>query len=81
MAIPTIHFCEPAYGVIEVLGGKGPVSQHLGMTPSALSRWCQPRPRGTGGSIPQKHWPQLLVLGKRVGVRLKVEDLAGMAKR
>lgn len=81
MSIPTLHFMEPAYGVIEVLGGKTAVSQALGMTPSALSRWCQPKPKGTGGCIPQKHWPELLILGKKVGVKLKVEDLAGTPRR
>lgn len=80
MAIPTLHFCEPAYGVIETLGGKPNVAKALGMTPSALSRWCQPHPQGTGGRIPQRHWPELLNLGRQVGVRLKVEDLAGMPR-
>lgn len=80
MAIPTIHYLAPAYDVIETLGGKTNVSAALGMTPSALSRWCQPKPAGTGGRIPQKHWPELLALGKKVGVKLKVEDLAGMRR-
>lgn len=80
MSIQPVHFMAPAFDVIETLGGKGSVSQALGVTTSALSRWCQPRPFGTGGRIPQKYWPQLLALGKKVGVQLSVKDLAGINK-
>lgn len=77
MAIPTIHYLEPAYSLIETLGGKSSVSKALGLTPSALSRWCQPKPRGTGGSVPQRHWFPLIDLGKKRGIKLRVDDLIG----
>lgn len=75
MAIPTIHFHEPAYSVIQKLGGKSAVASELGLAPSTLSRWCQPSPEGTGGVIPQKHWPALLSLAKKQRIALKVSDL------
>lgn len=75
MAIPTIHFYEPAYSVIQKLGGKSAVASELGLAPSTLSRWCQPSPEGTGGVIPQKHWPALLSLAKKQRIALKVSDL------
>lgn len=80
MTIPTIHFCEPAYGVIETLGGKTTVAEHLGLDTSTLSRWCQSRPSGTGGRIPQQHWEGLLELSKQRKIRLRVQDLAGIVK-
>jgi len=76
--IPTVHKCEPAYSVLERLGGKGPVSAHLGLDRSTLSRWCSERPGGTGGMIPQQHWPKLLSMARRYDIRIKLADLAGM---
>lgn len=75
MAIPTIHFSEPAYTVIEKLGGKTAVASELGLAPSTLSRWCQPSPDGTGGVIPQKHWQALLAYAKKQRIPLTVSDL------
>jgi len=76
MTIPTIHFCEPAYSVLEKLGGKSAVASELSLAHSTLSRWCQPHPAGTGGVIPQKHWPALMAFAKKQKVQLKVSDLS-----
>lgn len=76
MTIPTIHFSEPAFSVLEKLGGKSAVAAELGVSPSTLSRWCQPVPAGTGGLIPQRHWGALLELSKKRRVNLTVADLA-----
>lgn len=71
--IPTIHTLAPAYPLIEKLGGKAAVAKELGIDKSTLSRWCMPVPMGLGGVIPQRHWDQLIAMGKRnktpVGLR------------
>jgi len=75
MPIPTVHKLSPAYEVIESLGGKTAVAAELDLAPSTLSRWCQPHPEGTGGVIPQRHWPAILRMSKRLKVALSLSDL------
>lgn len=76
--IETIHKHEPAYSVIERLGGKAAVAQALELDKSALSRWCQPRPTGTGGHIPKRHWPQLVKMARKKGVRITLRELVAV---
>ncbi|CAB4136598.1 hypothetical protein UFOVP312_24 [uncultured Caudovirales phage] len=78
MTIPVIHTLEPAYTVIEKLGGKSAVSDALGLDKSTLSRWCQPRPGGTGGLIPQRYWPQLIDMARDQRVRIGIKELAAI---
>jgi transposase-like protein len=78
MTIPTIHKLTPAFDVLERLGGKSAVAAELEVSASTLSRWCQPHPKGTGGLIPQRHWPALIGLAKRRNVKLSVSDLAAV---
>lgn len=78
MGITTIHTLGPAYTVIEKLGGKPLVSNSLDIDKSTLSRWCQPRPRGTGGVIPQRHWERLITMARTQGVDITVQELAGV---
>lgn len=78
MTIPTLHTTEPAYSVIEKLGGKSEVSQCLGLDKSTLSRWCQPVPKGTGGVIPQRYWPQLIEMARNKRVRITLKELAAV---
>lgn len=75
MPIPTIHTLSPAYDVIQRLGGKTEVADRLNLDKSTLSRWCQPRPEGTGGMIPQRHWSELMKLARDKKVRIKLEEL------
>ena len=75
MPIPTIHTLSPAYEIIERLGGKNDVAEALGLDKSTLSRWCQPRPSGTGGMIPQRYWGELMQMARTKKVRVKLEDL------
>lgn len=75
MAIPTVHRLDPAFSVLQRLGGKNAVAAELNLSSSTLSRWCSPRPKGTGGAIPQRYWPQLLALAKKGNVSLVVGDL------
>lgn len=78
MSIPTVHTLEPAYTVIEKLGGKSTVSEQLGLDKSTLSRWCQPKPDGTGGVIPQRHWAGLMEMARAKRVRITLEELAAV---
>jgi hypothetical protein len=78
MAIPTIHSLQPAYGVVERLGGKAEVAEALGLDKSTLSRWCQPKPAGTGGQIPRKHWDDLLKMARQRGVAVDLKELAAV---
>lgn len=76
MSIPVVHTLEPAYTVIERLGGKSAVAEHLKLDKSTLSRWCQPKPVGTGGVIPQRYWQQLIEMARDKNVVLTLGDLA-----
>ena len=78
MSIPTIHMAEPAFSVIQKLGGKSAVSDRLGLDKSTLSRWCQSRPHGTGGIIPQRYWPQLAEMAREQRVRITLKELAAV---
>ena len=78
MSIPTIHTHEPAYSVITKLGGKAAVANALNLDKSTLSRWCQPRPSGTGGTIPQQHWPRIIEIARKQKVRISLKELAGV---
>jgi hypothetical protein len=78
MSIQTIHVLEPAFTVIERLGGKSNVAESLKLDKSTLSRWCQPRPNGTGGMIPQRYWSALTKLARSSGVNITVQELASI---
>jgi hypothetical protein len=78
VTIQTIHTADPAYSVVEKLGGKSAVAEFLGLDKSTLSRWCQPHPQGTGGIIPQRYWPQLLQMAREQGVRISLKELANV---
>lgn len=78
MTIPVVHTLEPAYSIIERLGGKTAVAEHLGLNKSALSRWCAPRPEGTGGVIPQRHGPQVIEMARKKRVVITLEELAAV---
>lgn len=78
MAIPIVHKLTPAYAVIEKLGGKRAVAEQLGLDKSTLSRWCQPRPQGTGGIIPQQYWPALMEMARNQEVSINVLELVAV---
>lgn len=66
---------NPAESIIEKLGGPSEVSREVGVHRTRVSNWKRPRDcGGTGGLIPQKHIPALLLLAKRKGIDLGAED-------
>lgn len=75
MTIPTVHKLEPAFSILQKLGGKSAVAAELHLSASTLSRWCSPRPKGTGGTIPQRYWDDLLLLAQRRKVAISPADL------
>lgn len=78
MTIPVIHKLEPAFTVVEKLGGKSAVAAALNLDKSTLSRWCKPAPGGTGGLIPQRYWPQLIAMARKQGVTINVMELVAV---
>jgi len=76
--MPTYNTLQPAHPVLERLGGRRAVADHLGLSFSAVCRWCAPPPIGTGGRIPAKHWLSLMALAERQGKRLSVRALSGL---
>jgi hypothetical protein len=74
--IPTLHTLHPAFAVIEKLGGKTNLAEALNLDKSTLSRWCQPKPSGTGGLIPQRYWGALVTLARKQGVNITLQELA-----
>jgi hypothetical protein len=78
MTIPVIHKLDPAYAVIEKLGGKRAVADELEIDKSTLTRWCKPAPDGTGGVIPQRYWPQLIAMARKQGVTINVMELVAV---
>lgn len=75
---PATNTLSPAHPVIEKLGGRRAVAEHLGLSISAVCRWCAPEPIGTGGRIPHKHWNMLLLLAHQRKQRLSVKTLSGL---
>ena len=73
------HDAEPATTVVGRLGGCRTVARLVGVSPSAVSRWCTPIGLGgTGGRIPQKWWKQIIAGGKDRGIEITVKELSGL---
>lgn len=72
------HNVKPASDVVARLGGCRSVAKLMGVSPSAVSRWCTPCEfGGTGGRIPQKRWQHLIAVAKSCGVELDAHSLSG----
>lgn len=73
--------CQPAYNIVTHLGGVIQTSKMLKVNPSTISRWLiTPEQGGTGGQIPQRHWPRILKYAQRFRIKLDVYDLAGLPR-
>lgn len=67
--------CEPATSVIKKLGKIRRVSLALGVARQGVWKWTQPKPKGTGGTIPQRHHLAILDLARALDVPLTAADL------
>jgi len=77
----SIHGANPAISIVVRLGGCRAVARLVGVSPSAVSRWCTPAPLGgTGGRIPQRHWDRLIAQAAERGVLLDAQALSGLAR-
>lgn len=80
MMSKTKHNAQPATDIVVQLGGCRSVARQVGVSPSAVSRWCTPSALGgTGGRIPQKWWKQMISAGKDCGVTLDAKQLSGLS--
>lgn len=65
---------EPAASIIRSLGHAARIARRIGKHRTTVQRWTMPAPQGTGGVIPQEHWPVLIAMGREVGVTLTAES-------
>lgn len=72
---------SPASIVIDRFGGIKAVADTLGLERTAVQRWNYPHPRGTGGSVPQRHWAKLIEGARASGIDLAPDDLLPPALR
>ena len=65
---------NPGQIIMREFGGKlaGAVCD---VDPSAVWRWSQPKPTGTGGTVPAKHHRALLDAAREHGKTLTADDL------
>lgn len=67
--------CEPAAQIIQKFGSPLGIAKALGVDVSRVHRWrLPPSQGGTGGSIPQKHIPALMIHAMDIGIELELED-------
>lgn len=56
--------------IIRRFGTQAALARALGVGPTTVNNWV------TRGHIPSRHWPKLVRLANRRGVRLSLEELA-----
>jgi len=70
---------SPAREVVQKLGGVRAAARALELSPSAVSRWMMPSAaRGTGGHVPQRHWPAILKHARKERIELTLTDLVNV---
>lgn len=65
---------EPAYTIVQRLGGVEAVMKATGASRTRVYGWMQPKPGGTGGLIPQRHHLALLDFASSIGAPLTADD-------
>lgn len=65
----------PAQIVISRFDGIKAVADVLDLERTAVQRWTYDRPKGTGGTVPQKHWSRLLTVAAERNIQLQTDDL------
>lgn len=67
---------EPASTIIKLFGGPTRVSEIVGVHRTRVSNWMRPKEKGgTGGRIPQSHFPILLHEARERGIALSADDM------
>lgn len=70
---------NPAWTVIQLLGGVRSTARAAEVDPSAVSRWAMPREKkGTEGRVPQRHWRRLMAYASAQKIKLTLRDLSGL---
>jgi DNA-binding phage protein len=65
--------------MIKRFGGREQLAEALGVHVVQVYRWTYPKERkGTGGSIPSRHFSTLLKVAKERGIRLRPAELVGV---
>jgi transcriptional regulator with XRE-family HTH domain len=58
------------------------VARVCGVSRVTVWRWCQPRPEGTGGRVPEPYHEAIVKLARAEGIELAAEELhLGRAKK
>lgn len=67
---------DPAYSIIQKLGGCGTLAATLGVGRQAVWKWTQPKTKlgGTGGIIPQRHHVAILEAAQANEVAITAAD-------
>lgn len=64
--------------MIKKFGGRDELARVLGVDVSQVYRWTYPKDRkGTGGSIPARHFRRLLAAAQERGIKVRPADLIG----
>lgn len=75
----TVNHAEPAYSVIQKLGGVRAVAKYCSITPAAVSRWATVKTatngKGGDGTIPANHHHTLIQMAKDKRIRLSLKDI------
>jgi hypothetical protein len=62
---------------VRKLGGEAVVAGIIRSAASTPYRWQDPVKRGgTGGNIPQKHWPALMAYAREHNIQLELKDFS-----
>jgi len=64
------HKKEPAYSIVNKIGGVRATARVLDIAPSAVTRWLS-----HSGVIPQRHFAAILDHAKKQRLNIKIDDL------
>lgn len=73
-----MHGMTVAETMIKRFGGREQLAAALGVNIVQVYRWTYPKTKkGTGGSIPARHFPTLLKVARERGIKLRPAELIG----
>jgi transposase len=69
----------PAELILQKFGTNAELSRILDVSRSTITRWSYSKDnKGTGGVVPQRHWPALIKAARKRKIRLSLKDLSGL---